>query len=434
MDLVTITWEIIVVLLLALCNGFLAMSEMALVSSRKAKLQEAAQDKRSGAKLALRLLENPSHFLAAIQIGITLIGVFAGAFGGANLAREISVLFAELPLLAPYAEQISFAIVVLFVTLLSLIFGELIPKQLALGNAEGIAMVVSKPVHLISKMAKPAVQLLTAISRQTLKFFRYQTNVDSSISDDEVRILIEQGAQEGLFEKEEESILKRTLKLSERKVEEFMTNRVRLVCLNLDDPTPINLAKIKSSTHSYFPAYTDNFDRIEGIISLKKIFKSSVDGNITDLKPFVEKALFAPEQVSALNLLAMFKNSGKHFAVVIDEHGGLSGVVSIVDLLESIVGDLPDAGENSSQAAVRRSDGSWLVDGITPLEDLHTLTDLPEAVDFSGDSHTLGGFIMDHLSHIPKESDKINWAGWTFEVVDMDGRRVDKVLIYKKKH
>lgn len=431
MDPSTLTLEFFIILTLVLFNGFLSMSEMAMVTARKLRLQQAAAKGDSGAKTALKLLEEPSQFLAAIQIGITLIGVFAGAFGGANIARGLSELFREIPLLAPYASSISLATVVLIVTLLSLLFGELVPKRLALGRAEAIASWVAKPINLISTIGLPAVKFLSLATEAILKIMRYKQPEEPPVTDEEVKMLLEQGRQAGVFEREEESIIKRTLRLSDRTVEEIMTNRLKLICLDIDDPIEVNLAKIKESSHTYFPVYQDNIDRVIGIVSIKDIFVALTEIGLIDLKSLTVEALFIPQYMPALKLMEVFKSSGKHFAIVLDEYGGLSGVITVVDLLESIVGDLPEASDQLSEEATQRADGSWLIDGIMDLEDVVTALELPENDFFPDEFQTLGGFLMNELGHIPRVGDRIFWKGWWLEVVDMDGNRVDKVIAYQ---
>ncbi|WP_141734332.1 hemolysin family protein [Oligoflexus tunisiensis] len=430
MDPGTLALELGFIIALALFNGVLSMSEMAMVSARKIRLQQAAKEGSSGAKAALKLLEEPSRFLAAIQIGITLIGVFAGAFGGANMAEKLGNFLSQFPLLAPYASSIGLGSVVLLVTLLSLILGELVPKRLALGYAEGLAILMARPITWLAFISRPAVHFLSAMTEGILKLFRYQQPKDPPVTDDEVKILIEQGRQAGVFEKEEETIFKRTLKLSDRSVSEVMTQRLHLVCLNIDEPIAGLMEKISQSIHSYFPVYKGNIDEIVGVVSIKHLFSLTSRNLPVDLKSIMQEPVFIPESMAALKLLGKFKSTGKHFAVVIDEYGGLSGVVTVIDLLESIVGDLPSEHDKESHGAFEREDGSWLTDGILSLERLSEFVPVPERGFFEDDFQTLGGFIMGELGHIPQVGEKVMWKGWYFEVMDMDGNRVDKVLIY----
>jgi putative hemolysin len=422
-------FELAIIVALALLNGVLSMSEMAMVSARKIRLQQLANQGSSGARTALKLLEEPSRFLAAIQIGITLIGVFAGAFGGANIAEQLSKALAEIPATAPYADAIGLGSVVFLVTILSLVLGELVPKRLALGHAEGLAVLMARPISLLALVARPAVKFLSGATEGILRLFRYRQPEDAPVSDDEVRILVEQGTQAGVFEREEETIIKRTLKLSDRSVSEVMTLRHQLVCLDITDPIEENLERIRSSRHSYFPVYEENIDHIVGVVSVKKLFAAASQNQPFDLKSATEDALFMAESMPALKLLEMFKKSGKHFAIVIDEYGGLSGIVTVVDLLESIVGDLPDEHEHAPEGAIKREDGTWLIDGVLSLSKVSDLVLEMDENFFPDDYQTLGGFMMGELGHIPRAGERLMWKGWWFEVMDMDGNRVDKVLV-----
>ncbi|MFW7378104.1 MAG: hemolysin family protein [Oligoflexus sp.] len=429
MDPGILAGELFVILILVILNGLLAMSEMAMVSARKIRLQQAAQTGSKGAKSALKLLEQPSQFLAAIQIGITLIGVFAGAFGGANLAKELEGLVVEVPFLAPYASSISLGAVVLLVTLLSLIIGELVPKRLALGNPESIAALMSKPITWLSFFSRPAVRFLSAATEGILKLLQYKQPKEAPVTDDEVKILVEQGTQAGVFEPEEEKIIKRTLRLSDRSVGEVMTLRLHLTFLNIDDPLEVNLEKIRSSFHSYFPVCQGEIDNVIGVVSVKKLFAAMSSGQSLDLKANLQETLFVAEQMPPLKLLEFFKNSQKHFAVVVDEYGGISGIITAIDLLESIAGDLPEEHDNPAEEVVLRDDGTWLVDGISDLDNVAEVIGVSEDEFFTEDAQTIGGFIMGIVGHIPHTGEKIYWKSWSFEIVDMDRNRVDKVLI-----
>ncbi|RYZ52404.1 MAG: HlyC/CorC family transporter [Proteobacteria bacterium] len=429
MDLSMFAGELVVIVGLALLNGLLSMSEMAMVSARKFRLQQKASEGSSRAKTALALINEPSQFLASIQIGITLIGVFAGAFGGANIAAELERILLDYPLVAAYAPAVSMSIVVMIVTLLSLVLGELVPKRLALGHAETISLIVAKPIKLLSILSQPAVKFLSMLTEGILKLLRYKTPTDEGVTEDEVRMMVEQGTQSGVFEKEEESIINRTFRLSDQAVSEVMTQRLQLVCLDVDDEIDFNIQKIVESHHSFFPVYEESIDKVIGIISVKKLFAFQRVGALTEIRGHLEEPLFVAESMAALKLLEMFKTSGNHFAIVIDEYGGLSGAVTAIDLLESIVGDLPDSRQKQFDNAVQREDGSWLIDGIMNISKLEGLLKFPEK-DFLGTEYqTLGGFIMGELGKIPKEGEIVHWKGWSFEVMDMDGNRVDKVLI-----
>jgi putative hemolysin len=429
MDLSALSSEFITIVALALLNGALAMSEMAMVSARRIRLQKLASEGSSRAKAALALINEPSNFLAAIQIGITTIGVFAGAFGGANISAQLQGMLESYPLIAPYAEGVSIGSVVFIVTLLSLVLGELVPKRLALGHADSISLFVAKPIRGLAWIATPAVKFLSLLTEGILKLLRYKDPVDSGVTEDEVRMMVEQGTETGVFEKAEESIIKRTFRLSDQRVDEVMTQRLQLVSLDIEDPLEINLKKIVDSNHTFFPVYEGTVDRVIGIVSVKKLFGRHIAGDALNLREIMEEPLFVAESTAALKLLEIFKSSGKHFAIVIDEYGGLSGVATIMDMLEGIFGDMPDASQGGYDEFFQRDDGSWLVDGITNLTKVGDVLNFPETNFLGTDYQTLGGFLMGELGRIPQVGDTIQFKGYRFEVMDMDGNRVDKVLV-----
>lgn len=429
MDLSVLAYEFTIIVILALMNGALAMSEMAMVSARKMRLQKLASEGSLRAKTAIKLINNPSSFLAAIQIGITAIGVFAGAFGGANIAAQLEEMLKAYPFVAPYAEGVSMGCVVILVTLLSLVLGELVPKRLALGHAESISLIVAQPIRWLSWIATPAVKFLSILTEFILKLLRYQAPVDTGVTEDEVRMMVEQGAQSGVFEREEETIIKRTFRLSDQRVDEVMTQRLQLVGLDLDDDLETNLKKIVDSNHTFFPVYEGSVDKVVGVVSIKRLFALQKAGYLPVLRDEMEEPLYVAESTAALKLLEIFKTSGKHFAIVIDEYGGLSGVVTVVDLLESIVGDLPDNTQGGADDFFLRDDGTWLVDGITNVSKAEDILKFPDKNFLGTEYQTLGGFVMGRLGRIPAVGDRVSLKNYHFEVVDMDGNRVDKILI-----
>lgn len=429
MNLSVLASEFTIIVALALLNGALSMSEMAMVSARRMRLQKLASEGSSRAKTALALINNPSNFLAAIQIGITAIGVFAGAFGGANIAEQLQGMLETYPLVAPYAEGMSIGSVVFVVTLLSLVLGELVPKRLALGHADTISLFVAKPIRGLAWIATPAVKCLSLLTEGILKLLRYKDPTDGGVTEDEVRMMVEQGTETGVFEKSEESIIKRTFRLSDQRVDEVMTQRLQLVSLNIDDPLDDNLKKIVQSNHTFFPIYEGTIDKVIGIVSVKKLFGQHIAGFPISLRNVMEEPLFVAESTAALKLLEMFKSSGKHFAIIIDEYGGLSGVATIMDMLEGIFGDMPDASQGGYDEFFQRDDGTWLVDGISNLTKVEDVIGFPEKNFLGSEYQTLGGFLMGDLGRIPVVGDKIAFKSYQFEVMDMDGNRVDKVLI-----
>ncbi len=422
--------EATIIVLLIVLNGLLAMSEMAIVSSRKARLQQLASNGNKGAQTALDLANSPSHFLAAIQIGITLVGVFAGAFGGATVADELAKHLIDFPFIGKYSHPVAFGIVVVSVTLLTLIIGELVPKRLALAKAEAVAALVAKPVRLMSTVALPAVVAINYITEGILKIIGAESQGESPVTEEEVKIMIAQGTEAGVFAKEEETIMRRALQFGDSMVSELMTQRVQLVLLDVNASFEENLHIVLNASHSYFPIYETSPDHLIGIVSVKCVLKCLSHDQNRDLRSCLQEPLFVSESLSTLKLLERFKRTGKHLALVIDEYGSTAGLITQTDVLEAIVGELPDEDDQGSASIVRRTDGSWLIDGMLPIQEFTEflqMEELKEAID--GDFQTLGGFVMMQLGRIPRASEHFKWRGYRIEVVDMDGHRVDKVLV-----
>lgn len=422
-------FEALIVLLLIVANGLLSMSELAVVSARKARLQQRAEDGDAGARAALELAEAPDRFLSTVQIGITLIGIVAGAFGGASVASALAVQLNRIPPLAPYSEPLAAAIVVAAITYLSLVIGELTPKRLALRNPEGIAATVARPMRLLSSIAGPVVALLSGSSALVMKLLRIGPSTGPAVTEEEVQLLIEQGTEAGVFEQEERAIVERVLRLDDLRVGELMTPRVRLVWLDVEDPPEENWAKIESTRHIYFPVCEGGIDNVIGILSVKDLWSHASAGGEIDLRSLLIEPLYVPESMIALRVLEAFKQAGTDMALVIDEYSSIQGVITLHDVLEAIVGDIPtpDSGDPQVQ---RREDGSWLLDGLLPIERLKTLLDVEQLPgEEYGAYQTLGGFVMQQIGRVPAPADHFEWGGMRFEVVDMDGNRVDKVLV-----
>lgn len=422
--------DVFIILLLLLTNGVFAMSEMAIVSARKARLQQLAEEGSRNARTALTLAENPNKLLSTIQVGITSIGVLSGAFGGATLAEKIALQIHNVPALAPYSEAIGVAVVVTIITYLSLIVGELVPKRLALNNAERIAVRTAPLMKFLSKLAAPLVKLLSLSTDFILWVLRVKPSTEPLITQEEIEILIEQGAQSGVFEETEQNILESVLRLDEQWVGAMMTARPQIIWLDLADDLDTIREKIALSPHSRFPVSKDELDNIFGIVYVKDILTQSFANTPLDLKSLVRLPLFVPESMSTLKLLELFKRTGTHIAMVVDEYGVIQGMTTDTDILESIVGDLPAIDEPEEPESVQREDGSWLMDGILPIERIKKLLNLERLPDEELNAYqTLGGFIVYHIGSIPVAGESCECEGWRFEVMDMDGRRVDKVLV-----
>lgn len=421
--------EYLFLFLLVLLNGLFAMSEIAVVSSRKTLLQQWAEEGKAGAGAAMELAAEPGHFLSAIQVGITMIGIFSGAFGEATIAGRLSVGIARVPALAPHAETIALTVMVLAITFFSLILGELVPKRIALRNPEGIAVAIALPMRLLARVAHPLVWFLSFTTDSVLKLLGIRPASIPPVTEEEIKVMMEQGAEAGIFEQEEQQLVANVFRLDRQKIGGIMTPRMDVVYLDVEDTDDEIRRKILDSVHSVMPVCRGGIVNVLGIVHTKDLLRRSLSGEPFDLLASLKPPLFVPETATAMTLLEMFKKSGRHVAFVVDEYGDAQGLVTTSDVLESIVGDIPSEGEPAETSAVRREDGSWLLDGMLPMEkfgDLFPDVELPE--EESGSYHTLSGFILMRLSRIPAVADHFTWHGWRFEVMDMDGNRIDKVL------
>lgn len=424
--------EILIIFVLLLANGVFAMAEIAVVSSRKARLKGLADEGSEKARAALALALEPNNFLSTVQIGITLVGILAGTFGGATLSEKLSTWVAGFPLFAPYASFIGIFVVVGAITYFSLIIGELVPKRVALSNPEGRAMLIAKPMTGLSKLTSPAVWFLTISTNLVLKVFGLGKEVDAPPSEEEVTHMIEQGTTAGVFHKAERAMVEGVLRLDERPVTEIMTRRTKIVWINVADTEEVNWRKIVSSGHSHFPVYEGTRDQVIGLVSVKALWANAAAGLPNSVRNHLTTPLIVPQTVHGVQLLESFKKSGKHLALVTDEFGSVQGLVTLIDVMEAIVGDLPEPGDRLSPGAVQREDGSWLVDGGMPVDELRSRFQLPPLPgEDDEDYETLGGFMLDRFGHIPRASEYFNCHGWRFEVVDMDRHRIDKVLLAK---
>ncbi len=426
----TVILEIIVVFALVLANGILAMAEIAVVSARPARLQQRAETGDRGARLALKLANDPDRFLSTVQIGITLMGILAGAVGGATLAEVLGDQLGRISLLKPYSQAIGIGMVVLGITYLSLVIGELVPKRLALNNAEKIAAAMAAPMQKLSGIVSPAVRILSVSTESMLRLLRVRPSLEPPVTEKEIKIMIEEGTEAGVFEKAEQDMVEQIFRLGDRRVSTIMTHRTDIVWLNADDPTDEITSKVVNNVHSRFPVAQGNLDNVLGIAHSKDLLACGFSNQQVDLRSVLHTSLFVPESTSALEVLELFKKHRLQVALVMDEHGGIQGMVTTTDILEAIAGDLPEPGEPFELEAVQRSDGSWLLDGLLTTDQLKEILRLDELPgERQRHYETLGGFIMKMMGRVPATSDRFEWNGLHFEVVDMDSYRVDKVLI-----
>ncbi len=424
--------EILIIFLLLLANGVFAMAEIAVVSSRKARLKSLADEGDPKARAALALALHPTSFLSTVQIGITLVGILAGAFGGATLSEKLSAWVSTFPVLAPYSTFIGIFVVVGAITYFSLIIGELVPKRVALSNPEGRAMLIAKPMTGLSRFAAPAVWFLTISTNLVLKVFGLGKDVEAPPSEEEISNLIEQGTNAGVFHQAERAMVEGVLRLDERAVTEIMTRRTKIVWLNVADTEEVNWRKIATSGHSHFPVYEGTRDHVIGMVSVKSLWANAVAGVPNSIRNHLTQPLVVPQTVHVVQLLESFKKTGKHLALVTDEFGSVQGLVTLIDVMEAIVGDLPEPGDRVSPDAVQRDDGSWLVDGSLAVDELRRRFELPPLPgEEDEDYQTLGGFMLDRFGYIPRAGEHFACHGWRFEIMDMDRHRVDKVLLQK---
>lgn len=427
-----IAFQIAIIVLLTLLNGLFAMSETALVSSRNARLRQRADAGDAGARAALELADEPTRFLSTVQIGISLIGVLAGALGGATIAEPLSEALRAVPVLAPYAWTIAFGVVVAGITYLSLILGELVPKRLALNDPEAVASHVARPMGLLSTLSSPAVWLLTASTEAVLRLLGIRRFEESPVTEQEVEVLLEEGARRGVFEEEERDLVRQALRLDDRPVRELMRPRPRIVWLDPDEPPEENRNRVVESQHSYFPVARGDLDNLLGMASVKDAWARAMAGEDANLLETLRRPSLVSESAPATAALEAFKRSGLPTALVVDERGHIEGLVTLNDILEALVGDVSEADGTEEVSIVRREGGSWLIDGLLAADELKEhlgLEELPHEDDV--DYQTVGGMVMATIERVPAEGDRFDWEGYSFEVVDMDGRRVDKVLATK---
>ncbi|MBB5690009.1 putative hemolysin [Roseomonas alkaliterrae] len=423
----SILFEVGVIIVLVLLNGAFAMSELAIVSSRRARLQAMQRRGSAGAAEALALAENPQRFLPTVQVGITLVGIFAGAFGGARLAGTLGELFDAIPGVAPFGREIAFGLVVVAITYLSLILGELVPKQIALRNPERVAALVARPLSGLARITAPVVWLLGKSSALVLGLLGPPPPPEQSVTEEEVKAVVAEGAQAGALEHEERHMIERVLRLADKPVRALMTPRNDLAWLDRSDPPEEIARRLRESEVTRFVVADGRVDNVVGVVVAKDLLDQLLSGGPLAIAPVLRAPLVLPDTLSALDALERLRGDRLGMALVMDEYGSFEGVVTASDLLEAIVGDLGPAEPMPDGTAVVRADGSLLLDGSMPSDELRARLDLPD-LPGAGTYHTVAGLMLALLKRVPKEGDRIVWAGWRFEIVDMDGRRVDKVL------
>ena len=423
------TLEIIIILILIILTGYLSMAELAIVSVRKAKMQKYIEDGNKNAEIVLELLKDPNEFLSTVQIGISLIGVLTGAFGGVTLSEPLANAISFIP----YSQPISVAIVVIITTYLTLVVGEIVPKVIALNDPERISLKVAKSMVILEKVSKPVSFILAKSSSFLLWVLRIENKNDDVVTEEEIELMIKEGREDGTIEQEEEDIIKRVFKLDDQKVESIMTPRNEIIWIDLEDDKDINKVKIIESKRSIFPIASGELDDFIGVVQAKDILSAMFGDDEFDIHKIVKEPLVVSEHLETLELLKEFKeNQGYvHMSLVVDEFGSVEGLITLNDLLEGIVGDIPGIDEEDEPQATQRNDGTWLIDGRYPIEKFKELFDFNETLpDEEEDGYTtLAGFILSLSGKIPNEKDRYECGRFIFEIMDLDGHQIDKILV-----
>lgn len=424
--------EILVILVLLLFNGLFSMFEMALVSSRKSRLEEKSKFGSTGAKIALEFLDEPEKILSAIQVGITLIGIVTGAFGGVALAEDVAPFFLKVPFLALYANTIAVILVVGFITYLSLIIGELVPKTLALNNPEKITILFSPFMKVVGQISYPIVWFLSISTKLILKVMGIKEKDEAPVTEEELRILLKQGSENGVIEKEESEIIREVMRFGDKRAVHIMIQRTYVEWLDCNSSPADIVKEVVHSGYTRIPVCNKSINDVVGVVNVKDILTAYIDNPQFDILQLINEPLFIPEQIPATKVLEMFRKTKNHFGVVVDEYGGVSGIITLHDVTENIIGDLPELDDSDEPEVVEREDGSYLIDGSMMLDDLKDLLGLyslnkphEDPVEFN----TVGGLTMYKLNKIPHTGDSFIVGNFRFEVLDMDGNRVDKVLV-----
>ena len=424
--------ELLVVALLLIINGIFAMYEIALISARRSSLEEEAKFGRLGAKTALALLAEPEKVLSAIQVGITLIGIVSGAYAGLALAEDVAPLLKNVGWLAPYAHTLSVVIVVGIITYLSLIVGELVPKTIALNHAEPIAIFLSPAMKVFSSVTYPVVWILSISTKLVLKLFGVQNRIEAPVTEEELRMFLKKGSEHGVIEKEESDMINEVIRFGDKRASALMTPRVDVTWLDIHQPPDEILSESLNSPFPRLLVCEDEVDHVKGVVNVKDILAYYIKHQTLRLEEILLEPLYIAEQAPALKVLEMFRLTKKHFGIVINEYGSMEGIITLHDLTENIMGDLPALGDLDEPEAFQREDGSYLMDGsmkVEDVEDILKVHSLFEEEDERPDVNTLGGLAMYQLNRIPKIGDKFAASGYLFEIVDMDGNRVDKLLV-----
>jgi len=426
--------DIIIILVLILLNGVFSMSELAVVSAKRLRLEKMAGDGSHGAAAAINLAEDPSRFLSTVQVGITLIGIFNGAFGEASLTARLTPALVQYGVPEDWARPSALAVVVVAITFLSIVLGELVPKRIAILYPEFMATVVSRPMHQLSRLMHPFVRLLSLTTDAIMRLLGMRQRKDETPTEEEVTGMIRESTDAGVFERTEYDIAARALRLDDWHLRALMTPRIDLEFLDLDQPLERNLERLAESPYSRFPVYRGDRSQVIGVVRARNLFEQAIRAQslqAIDVAKAIEPLLYVPESVSAIDLLEQLRNHRAELAMIVDEYGDIQGMVTLTDVMGALVGEVPTGEDHEEGDGVRRDDGSWLMDGGMILDRFRYLTGADLAFPDEDDAayHTLAGFVLYQLGYIPKTGEALEWEGWRFEVVDMDGNRIDRLLV-----
>ena len=423
--------ESLIILALILLNGLFSASEIAIVSSRKARLQVLIDRKNTAAKQVLKLKDSPNQFLSTVQIGITLIGILTGIFGGATIAQRLNVYLSEITWLSGYSSQLSVAIVVVIITFFTLVLGELVPKRIGMAIPEKYAMIVAFPMNILSRAMAPFVWLLSVTTEALVRLLNIKTS-QNAVTEEEIKALVDEGADSGAIEHIEHEIVDRVFSLGDKRAVNLMTHRSNIVWLDIDDEYQLHKTTILESGHTVYPVCQGGLDNIIGVVHIKSLLKQYLIDEPIHLKQLTQPLNYVHENSSGYSILNKFKSSKIHQAIVLDEYGSLQGIVTLNDILSSLVGDISESDTAEKPEIVAREDGSLLIDGQYQLDDLFTALRIEvsdEEEDRLGNINTIAGLILLQLGHMPMTGERVQWKEYEFEVMDMDGNRIDKVLV-----
>ena len=424
--------QIALLFALILLNGVFAMSEIALITARKARLQRYLDEGDSSALAAVKLGEDPTRFLSTIQIGITSIGVLNGIVGESTLAQPLARALQSAGVAQPYAAYVGTGLVVIVITYFSIVLGELVPKRLAQKNPEAVARLVAKPIAFLARLSTPFVLLLSGSTKLVLRLLGVSAQAAPTVTEEEIHAMLAEGSHTGVIEKHEHTMVRNVFRLDDRQITSLMVPRGDIDYLDLDVPFEANLELIESTDHDVYPVTRDGMDDIVGIVNARRLLTDWLRAGVRDIEARMVPPLFVPETITGMELLEHFRASGRRAAFVVDEYGEVLGMVTLYDVIEAITGEFTPRNPELAWGTLR-DDGSWLLDGLIPLPDVKDrleLRELPE--EDRGRYHTLGGMLMLLLGRLPQTGDKVEWGGWSFEIVDLDGRKIDKVLATRR--